>query len=603
MTSVYHNRQSGRRALKQWLLGGAIISLVAALAIGSGCSGGDSGQPPADDDARGSIGPAGGTVVHDSGAGVEIPAGALAATTEIVVSTTTTGMPAIPSGLEANGSAFAMLPHGTAFMTPATVSIPFTAALVPDGATPRLFKAEPGGSFAEIPATVSGGKLVAQVTGFSFFQALGDTQGPLPTQEIVVTWEYAANGTCSVPGDCGVGGFGQWTVPADVYSATFELYGASGGGLGGAGTGHGLGGKTTATLTVIPGEVLQIRLGAPGNTRAAYNGGGTGGSGSAGTYSDTSGTVIPTPGSAGGGATDVRRGTLILQDVPGAAGRLAVAGGGGGDGGIAVLTLSPGMPSTYYEILVPGAPGGLGGGLVGGTGGSGLSSAGVDWDFTSASGGTGGSTLAPGLAGSSSYDNRWDPPTQSGLPNNGDAYYGGGRGGAGGIINGFPWGSGGGGGGGGWMPGGGGGSTWYAVDQNGAGGGGGSSYGPYGSEFFQGVHVGGGRAVITFTPSPGLAPTITTVVSSDTPSTPGQSVTFTANVTMKPPATGQVTGSVRFEVDGMLIGSGPVVLVNGHATSAAITTMSPGTHQVLATYLGSSGVAPSADDLAQVVGP
>jgi hypothetical protein len=265
--------------------------------------------------------------------------------------------------------------------------------------------------------------------------------------------------------------------------------------------------------------------------------------------------------------------------------------------------VDPGSALAYYAILIPGAPGGLGGGLVGGTGGFGLSSSGLDWDFTSALGGTGGSTLAPGLAGASSLDNRWEPPKQSGMPSNGDVYAGGGRGGDGGIINGFPWGSGGGGGGGGWMPGGGGGSTWYAVDQNGAGGGGGSSYGPDGSAFFQGVHVGGGRAVLTFTPSPGLLPTTTTVASSGTPSTSGQPVTFTATVALKLPATGVVTGSVRFEVDGMLIGSGPVVLVAGHATSSATTFVSPGTHQVLATYLGSNGAAPSADDLAQAVDP
>jgi len=588
------------RALKKHIFGGALLSFIVLMAACGGGSGGDSAPPSGSADAQESVGPAGGSVTGATGARVEIPAGALAAPVSISVSTNTGGKPTIPATLRANGDTYALLPHGTTFATPVTVSIPFNTALVPPGATPRLFKAELGGTFVEIPSTVVGDKLVAQVSSFSFFQALGDpVAGSLPVQEIVVTFESGVNGKCSITAACGVGNL-QWTVPADVYTATFELYGASGGGLEGGGKGRGLGGKTTATMDVYPGEVLDI----------AFNrDGGAGGLGGLFTLFGIADHFF-TNGSAGGGSTDVVRGVRgVTKGWPGAHGRILVAGGGGGDAGVTVNhvdsdgTVGELTSSNSWAIKAPGAPGGQGGGLIAGTGGPGQGWA--SESLSAASGGTGGSTLAPGQAGTSSLASLYDPPRPCGLAANGNLLWGGGHGGdctSGDQIVGSMGGVGGGGGGGGWMPGGGGGSS-ISPYHDAAGGGGGSSYGPDGSVFFQGVHSGVGKVVIAFTPSPGRLPTTTTVVTSGTPSSAGQAVTFTATVTLKPPAVAPVTGSVRFEIEGVLLGNGPVTLVNGQATSDAITTLTPGLHSVVAIYQGSGTIAPSSAFLAQMATP
>lgn len=100
----------------------------------------------------------------------------------------------------------------------------------------------------------------------------------------------------------------SWTVPACVTSIQVDAYGAQGG-SGNSGGAGGLGGRVQATLTVTPGEVLQINIGGAGASPAAgWNGGGAG----VGT------------GAGGGGATDIRRNGTALSD------RILVAGGGGG---------------------------------------------------------------------------------------------------------------------------------------------------------------------------------------------------------------------------------------------------------------------------------
>jgi hypothetical protein len=65
--------------------------------------------------------------------------------------------------------------------------------------------------------------------------------------------------------------------------------------------------------------------------------------------------------------------------------------------------------------------------------------------------------------------------------------------------------------------------------------------------------------------------------------------------------TGTPTGTVQFRVDGHDLG-GPVVLVNGRATSPAISTLSTGRHTVTADYSGSSRLAPSTGSLVVSVG-
>jgi hypothetical protein len=109
----------------------------------------------------------------------------------------------------------------------------------------------------------------------------------------------------------------------------------------------------------------------------------------------------------------------------------------------------------------------------------------------------------------------------------------------------------------------------------------------------------------TFAPSSGtaqqqviLAGTTTTLSSSANPSTPDESVTFTATVTS---SFGTPSGSVQF-----VEGSCPtptriwsVASLDNAGRAGFSTTLSPGTHLMLACYLGNNTFAPSASDILQ----
>ena len=97
-------------------------------------------------------------------------------------------------------------------------------------------------------------------------------------QECTVTFEFS-------------GAAETWTVPAGVTQATFDLYGAQGGGGGGdrftrPGSG-GLGSEATATLSVTPGTTYEINVGGAGGGgteegavgAGGFNGGAPGGNG------------------------------------------------------------------------------------------------------------------------------------------------------------------------------------------------------------------------------------------------------------------------------------------------------------------------------------
>ena len=137
-----------------------------------------------------------------------------------------------------------------------------------------------------------------------------------------------------------------WTVPADVTSATFDIYGAAGFSFWPPQFPGGKGGRATATLSVTPGQDIEIYVGGAGQLAA----GGFNGGGSNGVYF------------GGGGATDIRIGGTTLGD------RMLVAGGGGGNGG---CTNGPAAAGGDGGGLIGGdAPSGLGCGAVGGTGGT-----------------------------------------------------------------------------------------------------------------------------------------------------------------------------------------------------------------------------------------
>ena len=169
------------------------------------------------------------------------------------------------------------------------------------------------------------------------------------------------------------GAMQTFTVPTGVTSITVDAYGAQGGNAVGYASGWssgsvnrsgGYGGRVEATLTVTPGQVLNLFVGGQGSiSSGGFNGGGA--------PASCSGTEVIWAG--GGGATDIRTGGTAYTD------RILVAGGGGGAAGSA--------SSSYVGT------GGNGGGLTGANG-------------TSASGtclnGLGGTSSAGGIGGNQS---------------------------------------------------------------------------------------------------------------------------------------------------------------------------------------------------------
>ncbi len=95
-----------------------------------------------------------------------------------------------------------------------------------------------------------------------------------------------------------------------------------------------------------------------------------------------------------------------------------------------------------------------------------------------------------------------------------------------------------------------------------------------------------------------LAPTTTTVASSQNPSTVGQSVTFTATVTSTTP--GNIAGSVEF-FDGATQISNPILLTNNQAVLAT-SSLTQGTHSITARFFAGPVYAASTSAvLSQVV--
>lgn len=117
------------------------------------------------------IGPLGGTVTGPNGAQAIIPAGALSTYVDIAIANTSVGAPDFaPPGVHPAGSIYEFTPHGTTFAQPVQVRVPFDPALVPAGTTPKLYHAQPNGSFTEVPGTtLDGFFLVGNVNAFSYF--------------------------------------------------------------------------------------------------------------------------------------------------------------------------------------------------------------------------------------------------------------------------------------------------------------------------------------------------------------------------------------------------------------------------------------------------
>ncbi len=257
-----------------------------------------------------------------------------------------------------------------------------------------------------------------------------------------------------------------WTVPTGVHAIVVDVAGAQGGAAW-SGMPGGLGGRTTATLSVTPGEDLVIGVGQAGGdspkgeiSRGAggANGGGLGGLPFVPTFNDGG-----FGGGGGGGASDIRRGGWAVGN------RVIVAGGGGG-GSLTCI-------------------GGGGGGVVGGS-----SPNCTKWI------GGGGFPNMGGFGGSKENDLCCSAGFSGTF----------GQGGDGAMSGAFPGtgeGVGGGGGGGGWYGGGGGGGGLHVPNtglssMGGGSGGGGSSYADPATAtnvaYSTGVWPGSGRVTLTW---------------------------------------------------------------------------------------------------------
>lgn len=80
----------------------------------------------------------------------------------------------------------------------------------------------------------------------------------------------------------------------------------------------------------------------------------------------------------------------------------------------------------------------------------------------------------------------------------------------------------------------------------------------------------------------------------------GQSIWFTVKVSSIAPGDGVPTGTVQFKINGTNLG-GLVSLVNGTASSSAISSLSAGTHSITAVYNGSATHNTSTANLSQPV--
>ena len=146
--------------------GSWIVWIVALL---SACGGGGDSAPPAGAATSAVIGAAGGALDGPDGSRVVVPPAALAASATIGIARSSDGAPALPAGVAAIGSMFALTPHGTAFAALATVTLPLAASSVPTGASVGVVKTDAAGTWQWLSgAVVAADHVSIAVTGFSW---------------------------------------------------------------------------------------------------------------------------------------------------------------------------------------------------------------------------------------------------------------------------------------------------------------------------------------------------------------------------------------------------------------------------------------------------
>lgn len=194
----------------------------------------------------------------------------------------------------------------------------------------------PGETNATYTATSAGvyNSVYADINGIIDSPTTGITVTMLPDPGITFSANPqvcfgATNATISYSTSTTMPSSGTMTynVPWGVTSLNFDLMGAGGGADTGMSPNPGMGGRVQGTLTVVPGDMLNVTVGGQGNMGALGGapGGFNGGGASLG-Y-----------GGSGGGATDIRLNGTSLSD------RVAVAGGGAGSGGDGMFSVMGGF--------------------------------------------------------------------------------------------------------------------------------------------------------------------------------------------------------------------------------------------------------------------
>jgi hypothetical protein len=158
--------------------------------------------------------------------------------------------------------------------------------------------------------------------------AVGLLASAAPAGATVTSCPAPVIGASTATVTCSYTGAAQtWVVPAGVSSATFDVYGAQGGGALNEASGFpkftpgGKGAHVSATLSLTPGQSLEIMVGGAGGACVALPDSGAGGFNGGG--AGLCGLVSGSGGAGGGGASDVRTGTFTLAE------RVLVAAGGG----------------------------------------------------------------------------------------------------------------------------------------------------------------------------------------------------------------------------------------------------------------------------------
>lgn len=139
------------------------------LALLAGCGGGDGGPSaaPAASVTR-TLGAAGGTIAGPGGVTLNVPPGALAADTALTIAIDDEGAPALPGSLPLQGEAIALLPHGTSFSVPVTLSMDLPAGSVAPGDEPVLLKTNTARDGWDVLVTErDGDRISAAITAFS----------------------------------------------------------------------------------------------------------------------------------------------------------------------------------------------------------------------------------------------------------------------------------------------------------------------------------------------------------------------------------------------------------------------------------------------------